>query len=92
MNKREIEEKILYNSLIGKNIKITNSKNNNLIGKEGKIVLETKNLFHILKDKQIKKILKKDIIFEVKIEDLIIEVKGKILENSLCERIKKKRN
>ena len=81
---------ILYKTLISKDIKIINSTNEFEIGISGKIVFETKNLFHIYtKDKKIKKVIKKNIEFIILIDDKKLKIKGEVLENTLVNRIKK---
>ena len=81
---------ILYKTLISKDIEIVNSTNKLEIGISGKIIFETKNLFHIYtKDKKIKKVIKKNIEFIIFINDKKLKIKGEVLENTLINRIKK---
>jgi RNase P/RNase MRP subunit p29 len=87
INKNEIKKSLIFNSLIGKNIKIINSLNKCDLNLSGKIINETKLLFHILtKENKIKKILKENITFEL---DKKFEINGNILKNTLISRIKK---
>jgi RNase P/RNase MRP subunit p29 len=58
-------KKSLKGELIGLTIRITNSKNKTDIGKQGKIIDETKNMIFIERKKGIKKFIKKNISIEV---------------------------
>ena len=91
VEKNKIKNKILYESLIGKKIEIINSKNKLEIGISGMIIFESQYEFHIKTNDEIKKITKKNIIFNLKFDNIILKIDGKILVNSLCERLKKKK-
>jgi len=80
---------VIKSELIGTTIKIVDSKNPSLIGKEGKIVDETKNSFKIAHKNKIKVILKDQIIFEIKINGQAIKVDGKSLVGRPEDRVKK---
>jgi len=56
----------MYREFIGSLLKIINSKNISLIGKQGKIIDETQNLIIIEENnKKITKILKKGSVFDI---------------------------
>ena len=71
--------------LIGKNIKIIKSDNKSLVGIQGKIVDETKNMLSIETDGKTRKIAKDQCVFEI--EGKTIE--GKEITKRPEERIKK---
>ncbi len=91
INKNEIKTKILYKSLIGKEIEVVFSTNKKNVGILGIIIYESQNEFHIKTKNGIKKLTKKNIKFNLKYENNIFEIDGEILSNSLCERLKKKK-
>ena len=75
---------------MGLQLKIANSKNKNLVGIEGKIVDETKNMFTIETKDGEKKITKDQCVFEIaltKNETVIID--GSLLNGKPEKRIKK---
>ena len=85
-----MRDQIIYNTLIGKDVVVNSSTNKLNLGICGKIVFETKNLFHILtKKKDIKKVVKKDSSFIINICDKKVQVKGFEIENTLINRIKR---
>jgi len=71
--------------LIGKKIKIIESKNKSLIGIEGYVVDETKNMLFIESDGKIRKIVKDQCIFEIDGK----RIEGKDIAKRPEERIKK---
>lgn len=80
---------VVKSELIGTTIKIVDSKNPSLIGKEGKIIGETKNSFKIIQKNKIKVILKDQVILDIKFKNQIIRVNGKLLIGRPEDRIKK---
>ena len=77
--------------LIGKEIKITDSKNKSNAGIEGKIIDETKNTLTIkTKGNQTKKLIKKNITFTMKTGNTEKTVKGEEIQAAPEERIKVK--
>ena len=87
--KKELENEVLYKSLIGKNIEITESKNKNQIGLKGKIVNETASFFIISKNGLNSKILKRNIVFKTIVKEKALYIDGRFLFNTLTNRIKK---
>lgn len=71
--------------IIGREIKIINSKNETLIGIKGKIINETKNTLTIKTDEKTKKLIKEQITFTI--NDTII--KGKEITYRPEDRIKR---
>jgi len=88
-SKKQLEFDLLYKSLIGNTIEITESKNKNQIGKKGTIVNETAN-FLILSDlTSTSKILKKNITFKMAVKGKALYMDGRLLYSTLTQRIKK---
>ena len=81
-----VKRKVLYKSLIGREIQILDSTNKNQIGIKGVLVYESSNMFFL--DNNIK-LLKSSIIFKVKIQDKELKVDGRLLNSTLTQRIKK---
>lgn len=73
-------------NLIGAKIKIVESVNADLVGVEGKVVDETKNLV-ILEDGR--KIIKEQVIFEVEKEGETFVIKGEEVQGLSYDRFKK---
>jgi len=71
--------------LIGKKIKIIESKNKTLVGIKGIVVDETKNLIFVEDGKKTRKIVKDQCVFDVEGK----KVSGKDITNRPEERIKK---
>jgi ribonuclease P protein subunit POP4 len=83
-------QNLLKGELIGLRVRITGSKNKNLIGLEGTIVDETKNMFMIQKNMEEKKIAKDQCVFEFTLENgEKISVEGKLLVARPEMRLKK---
>jgi len=73
-------------TLIGKTIKVTDSKNKTLVGVEGKVVDETKNTIKIIdKKKREKTFIKNQITFAF--NNTVVE--GKKIAKRIEERIKR---
>jgi len=81
---------LIYHELIGLKVKVHDSPNKALLGLEGKIVFETKNMLFLESDGKIKKIPKYPNIFEFYLEegDRVI-VNGKDLLRRPEDRLKK---
>ena len=80
---------ILKYELIGLDAKIVRSGNKSIIGVEGSIIDETKNLIVIEDKGKIKKILKDQATFLITINDKKYEIDGKLLLGRPEERLKK---
>ena len=79
---------VLRHEFIGVKIEITDSKNKSLIGLEGKIVNETKNMFIIETKSTTKKIIKNQIKMKLKFKNKTVEIDGKKLVGAPENRIK----
>ncbi len=62
---------IIHHELIGRDTKVVDSKNSSLIGIEGRIIDETKNMFTIRTDAQVKKVSKSCSSFMFTIPSLV---------------------
>ncbi len=80
---------VIKSELIGTIVKIVDSKNPSLIGKEGKIIDETKNSFKIAYNDKIKVILKEQVTLDIKFKNQTIRVDGKLFVGRPEDRIKK---
>lgn len=80
---------ILKYEFIGLNAKIVDAKNKSLVGLEGSIIDETKNLIIIENKGKIKKILKDQVIFLITINEKKYEIDGRLLVGRPEERLKK---
>jgi RNase P/RNase MRP subunit p29 len=87
--KKQLELDISCLSLIGKNIKITESKNPNQIGFEGLIIDETVAFFIIENNGVTRRILKKNIKFDVEAFGKALNIDGRLLFSTIQARIKK---
>lgn len=85
----ELKREVLYKSLIGNQIEILSSNNQNQVGIKGKILYETANFFEIEKNGSIIKILKKNITFKIKLRGKDLKVDGRLLNTTIINRIKK---
>lgn len=83
-----MEKRLEKGEIIGRNIKITESKNKANIGLEGKIIDETKNMLTIKTTKGKKKLVKKNIIFTMKINNSETTIRGEEIQAAPEERIK----
>ncbi len=88
-------QNIIYNELIGLDTKVVESTNKSLIGIEGKIIDETKNILTVQTDVQEKKIPKSCSSFIFTIPQLKLKVDGRLLlsqpENRIQTKFKKKK-
>lgn len=75
--------------LIGLDIKIVRSKNQDLLNLKGRIIDETKNMLIIQSNNKIKKIIKDQVTIELKMNNKLMQIDGKLLVGRSEERIKK---
>lgn len=89
--KKKIEYEVLYKSLVGSKIEITNSKIKNQIGLVGIIVHESSNFFHLklLKEQKIVRIFKNNVFFNITLEGKPLNIDGRLLFFTVLQRIKK---
>lgn len=86
-----MEKKLKKGELIGKTIKIIDSKNKANIGLQGKIIDETKNTLQIKTREGKKKVLiKRNIAFTIKMGNKELKIKGREIQLAPEERIKLK--
>jgi len=90
-NKMGVYDYIAKGELIGLNLKIIESKNQDLVGLQGKVIDETKNMLTIETKKGIKKIIKSEIKMRLNVKGKEFDVDGKILVRRPEDRIKKVR-
>ena len=83
------QKDVIRSELIGTAVKIVDSKNPSLIGKEGKIIDETKNSFKIAYNDKTKVILKEQVTLDIKFKNQTIRVDGKLFVGRPEDRIKK---
>lgn len=81
-----INEVIKY-EFIGENIKVVDAKNKDLIGVQGKVINETKNMFVLENEK---KLIKDQCVFDISIGEKVFRIDGKLLVGRPEDRIKKK--
>ncbi len=81
--------KILYSTFIGLRVRIILSTQENLMGLEGKVVDETKNLLVISSDGKERKVPKVSCIFRFYTKDGHVDVDGKRITFRPHERPKK---
>ncbi|MBU2589723.1 MAG: ribonuclease P protein subunit [Nanoarchaeota archaeon] len=82
-------QNLTKHELIGLEIKVVESTNKSLVGKQGTIVDETKNTLTIKKNGKETKLLKTAIIFETEINGTTVQVDGKEIAKRPEDRIKK---
>ena len=80
---------IVRSELIGLMTEVTSSNNKNLIGINGKIIDETKNIIILDTKNGIKKLLKSQVKLKMKFMNRILEVDGKLLIGRPEQRIKR---
>ncbi len=85
---RILKEDLPRHELIGLKCKVVRSTNPSLLGKEGMVVDETKNLIVLLKLKREYKIPKKEVTFQFLLDGDPVEVDGKFLKKRPEDRIK----
>lgn len=79
---------ILRHELIGLNVTVADSSNPFLIGMQGKVVDETRNMIHIMTGDGIKKIQKRSTVFRFRLpDDTSLLVDGSALETQPEKRI-----
>jgi len=81
-----MENKIFQTNIIGKQISVVDSKNQDLLGKKGKIVMETKNMIYM--DNKIA-IPKNSVDITILGLNEKVIISGKILIGTIDNRIKK---
>ena len=77
-----------FQAIIGKKIKIIDSKNPSLLELKGLVLDETKNMLTLESSGGIKKIVKKDCIFAIENQK---NIKGSELVGSPADRLKRSR-
>ncbi len=87
--KKELINRVLYKPLVGKDIRIIESKNPFLVGITGVILYETALTFHIETEKGIKKVLKSIIVFETDVDGKALKISGDLFKVTTSSRIKK---
>ena len=87
--KKQLEYDLLYKSLIGTDIEITESKNKNQVGMKGTIVDETANFLILSNETSTIKILKANITFSMVVKGKALYMDGRLLYSTLTQRIKK---
>lgn len=84
---------VIFHELIGLPVKVINHHDPTFIGLSGKIVYETKNMFHIEDDKtkKIKKVLKKFGVYHVHLpHGYVVEINGNVIAYRPEDRLKLK--
>ena len=89
--KKRIEYEVLYTSLVGREIEITDSKIKSQIGLKGVIIRETANFIHLKIEKEHKtaKIFKNNVFFNVTIRGKALNIDARLLFFTVLQRIKK---
>ncbi len=80
---------IIRHEWIGLCVEVVDAQNIDLIGIQGEIVDETKNLFVIETNKGEKKILKKGVKFKIEVDNQKLIIDGDVLVGKSEDRIKK---
>ena len=86
-------QNIIFHELIGLPVEVVKHKDPTLIGLKGKIVYETKNMFHIedTQTKKIKKVPKKFGVYHVHLpHGYVVEIEGKVIAYRPEDRLKLK--
>lgn len=78
---------VLKAELVGLDIEVTESPNQNLVGISGKIVYETRNTI-IIKNRKTQTLMKNQITFKTKINNQRYKIDGKKLNQRPEKRIK----
>ena len=76
-------------ALVGREINIVAAANKSLIGMQGTVLLDTRNMLAIKTGKGKKRIQKKDVTLMIRMEKQDITVAGKELLGRVDERMKK---
>ncbi len=87
--KEEFKFGALYKSLVGSRIEIIESKNPNQIGKSGIVIHESANFLVLHGNGFTSRILKRNIVFKTTIKGKPLYIDGRLLFNTLTNRIKK---
>lgn len=82
---------LLKHELIGLKMKVIDAENKGLIGMEGKIVDETRNMLTIDQNGSLKKLVKSQIVMQLNHKGKKYQIDGKLLVNRPEDRIKKVR-
>lgn len=82
---------ILKHELIGTKVKVVNSSNKALIGINGKIMDETRNMLTIECNGNLKRLIKSQVILQLNYKGKEYQMNGKLLINRPEDRIKKVR-
>jgi len=82
---------LVKGELIGKRVRIKECKDPSWVGREGRIVDETRNTFRIEENGKEKVIAKDIAVFEFKVGDRVYEIEGSRLRYRPEDRIKKAR-
>jgi ribonuclease P protein subunit POP4 len=77
---------IVKYEFIGEKIKVSDAKNKKIIGAEGKVIDETRNMFVLDNGK---KLIKEQCTFDVGFEGKKFRIEGKLLVGKPEDRIKK---
>lgn len=88
-SKKQLEFDLLYNSLIGNDIEIIDSKNKNQVGMKGTILDETANFLILSNSGSTIKILKQNVSFKLVVKGKALYMDGRLLYSTLTQRIKK---
>ena len=84
-----IPKELVRHELIGLSIKILDAANQRLVGLQGKVIDETKNMIIIKSNEYQKKIIKGQVKMEIKIGNEKVMIDGKYLVGKPHERIRK---
>lgn len=88
--KKQLAYELLYLSLVGKQLRIIDSKISQQIGLKGTLIYESANFFHILTKKgQIKRIFKENVTLQMQHCGKTLNMDGRLLLSTLQTRIKK---
>ena len=84
----EIKNKVLKAEYIGLLVKIIGAKNKTMIGIEGTIIDETKNMITIATTAGTKQVIKKDAVLQIQYDKKKINLRGDLINKRPEERIK----
>jgi len=88
-SKNSIKNDLLFLPLIGKDIEIIESKNQNQIGFSGKIIFESSNLLYVENNDKTSRILKNNVVLKFDYKGKPLKVDGRLLLSTVLSRIKK---
>ena len=86
-----MKKDILRHELIGSHARVIDAKNKVLIGIDGKIVDETRNMISIENNGITKRLIKNQVMIELKRNGFLYHINGSYLVNRPEDRIKKTR-